>query len=294
MTFPSAEVLALLTALGFAVSDVLMGAGIRTSTPYTGAVTLCFMVGLCGALALPWVWPSAGLNAAGVFWFLLVGISQSGLGMFFFYLSMRRVGVARAAVISASAPAFSVGLAVLFLSEEPTLFSYLGTAAIILGVMASVRGEKGRRENRRSLGSGDLVFPLLTAFLFGVSPLFRKVGLGHLPSVPLGTALAGAGGFASLLLLGRTFPRAERFRWEKRAAWLFFAGGLVMAGAQATLFMALRTGWVSVVVPLVYVKPLFVSAIVSVTGRGRESVGTGVFVGGVLMAVGAWLLLGFR
>ncbi|MFQ5694086.1 MAG: EamA family transporter, partial [Nitrospinota bacterium] len=113
MPFLTPEALAVLTALGFAVSDVLMGEGIRTSTPYTGAVALSFVVGACFGLTLPWVLPTLALSAQGLIWFLLVGVSQSGLGMFFFYLGMRRVGVARAAVISASAPAFSVALAVL-------------------------------------------------------------------------------------------------------------------------------------------------------------------------------------
>lgn len=296
MSLPPSEVLALLTALGFAISDVLMGEGIRTSTPYTGALALSFVVGACYSLALPWVLPTLDWNAPGVVWLLLVGVSQIALGMFFFYLSMRRVGVARAAVISASAPVFSVGLAVLFLAERPTLFIYLGTLTVVLGVMASVwKGEgEGEKENRRRLGPADLAFPLITAFLFGVSPLFRKVGLGHISSVPFATALAGMGGFVTLLLLGKTFPKPERFRLDKRAARLFLAGGLVMAGAQAGFFLALRTGLVSIVVPLIFVKPVFVSAIVFLTQRERKRVGKGVFIGGVLMAAGAWLLLGFR
>lgn len=295
MIFFSAEVLALLTGLGFAVSDTLMGAGVRTSTPYTGAVALTFVVGVCYAAVMPWVLPGLQLNAAGIFWFLLVGISQSGLGMLFFYLSMRRVGVARAAVISASAPVFSVALAVLFLREQPTAFIYIGTVAIVLGVMASAGWKLGSEENRQ-LGPADLAFPLLTALLFGMSPLFRKVGLGHIASIPLGSVLAGMGGFVTLLLVGPIFPRPERFAFERRSAWLFFAGGLVMVGAQATFFLALQAGPVSVVVPLVFVKPVFVSVIVFLTGRGRgrEKMGAGVYVGAILMAVGAWLLLGFR
>jgi drug/metabolite transporter (DMT)-like permease len=294
MVYPSAEILALLTALGFAVSDVLMGEGIRTSTPYTGAVALSFMITACFGLALPWVSISVALNLPGVLWFLLVGISQVGLGMFFFYLSMRRVGVARAAVISASAPAFSVGLAVLFLGERPNLFVYLGTLAVILGVMVSSGGGKGADESRRRLGPVDLMFPIITAFLFGASPLFRKVGLAQIPSVPIGTFLAGAGGLVTLLSLQGAFPVNERFRWEAKAGRLFLAGGLVMAVAQGTFFLSLRTGMVSTVVPLVFVKPVFVSAIVFMTRQGRHKVGRRVFLGGILMAVGAWLLLGFR
>ena len=270
----------------------------RTSTPYTGAVVLSFVVGACFTAAMPWVLPGLEGNAAGFFWFLLVGVSQIGLGMFLFYLSMRRVGVARAAVISASAPVFSVALAVLFLKERPTVFVYIGTLTVVLGVMASAGRKTGPEESRR-LGPADLAFPLLTALLFGVSPLFRKVGLGHIPSIPLAAALAGTGGFVTLLLLGPVFPRPERFVFERRSAWLFLAGGLVMAGAQATFFLALRSGPVSVVVPLIFVKPVFVAAIVFLTGRfltgrAKEKIGAGVFAGAVLMAAGAWLLLGFR
>ena len=294
MFFFSAEVLALLTALAFAVSDTLMGAGVRTSTPYAGAVALSFLVGACYAAAMPWVLPGLKLNAAGVFWFLLVGVSQLGLGMFFFYLSMRRVGVARAAVISASAPVFSVALAVLFLGERPTVFIYIGTMAVVLGVMASAGWKPGPGGENRRLGPADLALPLLTALLFGVSPLFREVGLGNIASIPLASALAGMGGFVTLLLLSPVFPRPERFAFERRSARLFFAGGLVMAGAQATFFLALMSGPVSVVVPLIFVKPVFVAAIVFLTGRGREKMGASVFVGAVLMAAGAWLLLGFR
>ncbi len=300
MNFFSAEILALLTALAFAVSDTLMGAGVRTSTPYTGAVALTFLVGVCYAAAMPWVLPGLELNAAGVFWFLLVGISQLGLGMFFFYLSMRRVGIARAAVISASAPVFSVALAVLFLGERPTVFIYIGTVTVVLGVMVSAGRKQGTGEGRR-MSPADLAFPLLTAFLFGVSPLFRKVGLGSIASIPLASALAGIGGLATLLLLGPVFPRPERFVFAPRSARLFFAGGLVMVGAQATFFLALQSGPVSVVVPLIFVKPVFVAVIVFLTGRGRggrggerEKMGAGVYLGAALMAAGASLLLGFR
>ncbi len=151
MNFFSAEVLALLTAFALAVSDTLMGEGVRTSTPYTGAVVLSFVVGACFTAAMPWVLPGLEGNAAGFFWFLLVGVSQIGLGMFLFYLSMRRVGVARAAVISASAPVFSVALAVLFLKERPTVFVYIGTLTVVLGVMASAGRKTGPR--RRAGGS---------------------------------------------------------------------------------------------------------------------------------------------
>ncbi len=74
-----------------------------------------------------------------------------------------------------------------------------------------------------------------------------------------------------------------------------------MVGAQATFFLALQSGPVSVVVPLIFVKPVFVAVIVFLTGRGREGrggkrkkMGAGVYLGAALMAAGAWLLLGFR
>ena len=67
-----------------------------------------------------------------------------------------------------------------------------------------------------------------------------------------------------------------------------------MAMAQGTFFLSLRTGMVSTVVPLIFVKPVFVSAIVFMTRQGRHKVGRRIFLGGIFMAVGAWLLLGFR
>ena len=240
MSFLPPEVLAIITGLGFAVSDVLIGDGVRTSTPYTGAVILSLTVGSIYVVLIPWVIPSLALNSLGLFWFLMVGVTQAGLGMFFFYFSMRKVGIARAAVISSSAPVFTVALAIAFLGEQPTLFVCGGTVIIIIGVMVSSGSRRSLTGGRMQHRGTVLIFPLLTAFLFGISPIFRKAGLELIPSLPLGAALAGIGGFLTLLILSPFFPKAERFRFERRSLWLFLAGGLVMAGAQGTFFLALQ------------------------------------------------------
>jgi drug/metabolite transporter (DMT)-like permease len=293
VNFFSPEVLAIITGLGFAVSDVLIGEGVRTSTPYTGAVILSLTVGSIYVVLIPWVVSSLALHPLGLFWFLMVGVSQFGLGMFFFYFSMRRVGIARAAVISSSAPAFTVALAIAFMSEQPTLLVCGGTMIIITGVMVS-SGNRGSFLGGQMQKRGMvLVFPLLTAFLFGISPIFRKAGLELIPSIPIGSALAGIGGFLTLLILSPFFPKAERIRLERRSFWMFLAGGLVMAGAQGTFFLALRSGAVTTVVPLVFLKPVFITTIMMLRNWRKEKLGLGVLAGSVLMVFGAWLILGF-
>lgn len=78
------------------------------------------------------------LSLKALLWFSLVGAITYGIGRQFNYLSISRIGVTKATPIFASAPLFAMVLAVIFIGEQITVPTLIGTFCIVGGLFLLV------------------------------------------------------------------------------------------------------------------------------------------------------------
>jgi drug/metabolite transporter (DMT)-like permease len=284
-----AEVLAVMTAITFAIGDVVARLAVRQSTPYTGAV-LATVTGLVVFLLIAlgtFSWED--FNLPGTLWFLGAGIFHPGLGVIALYKAFERVGVARTVAILGMSPLISVAIAVLFIGERPGPIVILGTFLIVLGVVF-ISQEEAKGDRRLALL--NLMWPVLTAVCFGAAPVLRKAGLLHFPSPVMGIVVSSIGGLAILVACVGFLPPGQRFSGNRLGAIQFTVCGLIYALAVYLYFVALGRGTVSIVVPLLFTYPLFVLIIVAVFLRKLERVTPRLVTGAVLTVAGAGIITG--
>ncbi len=284
-----AQTLAVIVAIIFAVGDILGRLAVRHSTPYTGALlgTLAGLV-LFALIALgsgSWV----AVNLAGISWFVVAGVFYPGFGYIAIFKAFERVGVARTAAVLGMSPMISVGIAILFLGERPGFFVLCGTVLIVLGVV-SISLEKVDGEGRMSFRK--LLWPILTAVCFGVTPILRKTGLHYLPSPVMGMLFSSIGGMFVLLACIGLIPRAQRFSRHRLGGVQFILTGLIYALAVYLYFVALSKGPVSLVAPLVLTYPLFVLIMMALAFRKLERITPRLIVGALLTVAGAGVITG--
>lgn len=138
--------------------------------------------------------------------------------------------------------------------------------------------------------SSAFVFAILTALLWGVAPIFEKIGISGGIAPYLGVFIRSISvafiGFAGLLLMGRT---AELSSVDLRSAAFLVVGGL-FAGffGEYTYYSALKTGDASLVVPVAAAYPI-ITLIISVLFFHEAF--TLTRAAGILMVVGGVVLL---
>ena len=128
--------LAIVAACCWGVGAVFVRLGLQHLKPSVG--TLVSMVSsliLVGLLAVITDFDTVtSLTHRTLLWFGLIGVVNYGMGRQFNYLSIKYVGVAKATPIFASAPLFSMVLAVTFIGESINLPTLIGTFCIVGGL----------------------------------------------------------------------------------------------------------------------------------------------------------------
>src|SRR5215470_11856074 len=280
------HLLALGGALFSGLATIWIRQGLRGSDPYTGL----FVNVVVGTVSL-WtaVIATGGLghvSPRGALFFMLAGLVGTVGGRLLRFVSIEKVGASIATALINLNPLVASLLAVLLLGERVTPTLLLGTFVITTGtvLLSASRSSMGFR-------SWHLVFPLLSAFCFGVVAILRKLGLGHMgavmgATVNTTTALlafaayaVGSGNRGTLTCRGRSLA-------------CFVAAGV---GENAAVFLnivALGVGAVSVVAPLYATTPLFVLLLSPVFLRSFERLSGRVVVGTILIVAGVVIITG--
>jgi len=242
---------ALLSGFCFGAADIFTRMGVRTATPYTGAIfnsismatALGIVVGIRGS-GPGALWPAAG-------WFFLVGVAGLAPGRVFYYFSIRRLGVSRAAVLNSITPFLVILIGMVFLGERPTWHIPVGAVFIVGGVVGILVDRSATR-----ISPSAAFFGLIPAVFFAVIPVFMRMGVRSLPDPLLGSAISSGGALIALLAGAFLIPRDSRWGGDLRGIGFFLLAGLGYASAFITLYKAVSLGTVSFVAPLFYTSPL--------------------------------------
>jgi len=174
------------------------------------------------------LWPQASGSAR--LWLALSGIIGLAVGDGFLFYSYEKIGPRRALLMLATAPAFTVVIAWLWLGETLSATALAGIVIIIAGVALATLGRPGREGVfadlppgvlRAGLGAG-----LAAGVCQGVGATLAKAGMAQLD--PLGaTVLRMAWGTLAMtavaVLSGRLVPWIGAWR-DRRAMWPLLAG----------------------------------------------------------------------
>lgn len=135
-----AIILALLAAVGWGTSAVLVRIGLQNISSTTGTViSLASGTLLIGAIALLVNGGNAFLvPAVGLGWIVLLGLINYPLGRFLNFFGTRLAGVSRTSPLLAAAPLVSVALGVFLGGESLNLFIGLGAISIFGGIVLIV------------------------------------------------------------------------------------------------------------------------------------------------------------
>jgi len=278
----ASEFTALLASVSFALFAVYGWLGLRYSTPLTATIVslAARTATLGGAVALTGGVPYYARLALTVFVFL--GVLQSAISLLTF-IGLQKIGTSRSQPLRNSYPLWSAAIAIAFMDEHAGLAVLGGTLLVVAGViLISWKPEIAPSSYRW----WHVLYSLVAGFLAGVAFPLRRYGLTITDEPVFFSAVV-----AIVSLVGVTpftfWRRADRrLVWHPRGVMHFFWSGFFEAlGALLTL-VALTTGQVLIVSPIVATTPLFSLIISLIFLRGKEQVTFKTILGTVGVVVG--------
>ena len=281
------EIVPIISAMGWAVDSILVRRGARTSSVLSAAF-LSYVV----TTVLMWSYvvlnfPLSIVRSRAAFYFMTSGTLQPLLARILLYIGIERLGVARAMPLRSTGPIFSVAIAVFFLHERPVVSVYLGGLFIVAGGWMVLYRRGAAKGDWRLL---DALYPLLAAFLAGVSQNFRRAGLLILPN-PFVAGAVTTGTSLTLFVLYLWIKRQFSVVIPSRESLPYFGPtAFVSAVSQLLVFTSLSLGEVSVMLPLLNTTPLFSLLFSLMFLRDLEKVTMNIVLGALSLLGGAILI----
>jgi drug/metabolite transporter (DMT)-like permease len=277
--------LALLSSAFLGTAVVLANVGLRHLHPARGALVSIPSTTLLLWLIAAFAFRGEGWNATAVAIFATVGLVFPALVTVLNFVSNRLTGPTIAGTVSSTTPLFAVFGAVVFLREPLTLAAALGTAAIVLGVIALTARGTGRP---RDWAAWVILLPLLGAAIRGGAQAAVKGGLALWPD-PFAAVLVGyTVSCIAIIAANRALPRRPGTFARSGVLW-FVAVGICNGAGMLAMYAALARGQVSVVSPLAATYPIFTLALSAMFLR-EERFGARVLAGVALTVAGVIVL----
>jgi uncharacterized membrane protein len=278
----ASEITALLASISFALFAVYGWLGLRYSTPLTATiVSLAARTATLGAaVILTGGIPHYARLALMIFVFL--GVLQSAISLLTF-IGLQKVGTSRSQPLRNSYPLWSAAIAITFMDEQAGLAVLGGTLLIVAGVVLISWKPDTIPSNYHWW---HVLYSLAAGFLAGVAFPLRRYGL-TINNEPIFfsavVAIVSLLGVMPFSLWGRA---DRRIVWHPRGVMHFLWSGFFEAlGALLTL-VALTTGQVVIVSPIVATTPLFSLVISLIFLRGKEQVNGRTIVGTIAVVAG--------
>ena len=278
---------ALAAATGLGAAMVTTRLGLRYASPAAGAVIGVPSSTLIFWCLAPFLLDTGGFNLAAAGMFALVGLFFPAAVTLLTYTGNQRMGPTITSAVSCTTPLFALSGAILFLGEVLTAGDMLGTAAIVLGMLALTWGGNARV---RSWPLWALALPVAAAAIRAFAQVLTKAGLALWPS-PYAAGLIGYT-VSAVVILAATRLSGPRATTDRRAAPWFVATGMLNGASLFSMYTALAKGKVALVSPIIASYPLFTLALSMILLR-HERVPPRVALGAVLTVAGVAVLLAF-
>ena len=253
MIFSSPAALALCSALLFAVGVQIHNLGLKQGDSRTGTLGSIFASTLFYWTLSPWFLQRGYWLTSAVILFMLIGLFRPFLSANFALAGIRHLGPTLSSTLASTAPLFGVLFAVLILGESMTPTLFVGTGAIVTGIIILTY----RRDGPSSWPIWALGLPISAAVLRALAHALTKLGLNEVPE-PLFAGLVGYTVSLCVALIvgsGKNGQFHTQLRWTPALLW-FFLGGLINGVSIWSLNTALQIGTVVGVVPIVAISPL--------------------------------------
>ena len=246
-----------LLALGAAV---LFGSTVHLATysfryldPSTAARLTIFVTMFFFWALTPGFVRAADFQSPALLLFVVIGLFQPALSMTLSYHSTFQLGPTIAATVSSISPLFAMTGAVMLLGEALTPPVFMGTVGVVVGVI--VLSWQGRTSRNWALIA--LLLPLATALIRGFANLAIRYGMELLPNA----VLAGATTYTVSTLVGIILHALLRDEARRPITWkgvrAVVPAGVGNGCAMLLMILALKSGPVLVVTPIVGAFPLF-------------------------------------
>ena len=286
MTSLFAEIVAICSAMGWAIDSVLVRFGLRHSNIFA-AMLMSYAV----SITCVWSYLIATtslefLTSPAMIYYLISGCMQPLFARALFYEGITRIGVARAGPLRGSEPLFAAAIALLVFNERPGFQVYVGTVLIV----GSLWLISGKQEHDKRWSYIDALFPISAALISAISQTLRKQALKIIPDPFVAVAMVTT--VSLFLLLGFVFTtgRAQQLRMNRNSFQFFLGAALFATTAQVANFVALGRGQMSVIIPLLNTTPLFTVLYSALFLRKVETVNLRIIGGAVLMVGGVVLI----
>ena len=286
MTLLFAEIIAICSAMGWAVDSVLVRLGLRHSNIFA-AMLISYGVSITCAWSYLIATTSLDfLTSPAIIYYIISGCLQPLFARALFYEGITRIGVARAGPLRGAEPLFAAIIAATLLGEEPGFRVYLGTILIV----SSLWLISGKQPGDTKWRLVDTLLPITAALISAISQALRKQALKIIPDPVVAVAVVTTVSLMLLLVFSFSTGRAERFRAPRRSFVYFVCAALTATVAQVLNFVALGRGQLSVIIPLLNTTPLFSVLFSVIFLRHVETVNSRVVAGALLMVGGVVLI----
>ncbi|HLN85571.1 MAG TPA: DMT family transporter [Candidatus Limnocylindrales bacterium] len=277
------EVAALFAAIAFALFAVYGWLGLRSSTPLTATIVSLAARTITLGAAVLFVAGIPQVASLALTVFVALGVMQTAISLLTF-IGLQKIGTSRSQPLRNSYPLWSALIAVALMGEHASIAVLAGTLAVVIGVIfISWKPEAAPKSYRW----WHVLYSTIAGLLAGIAFPLRRYGL-TISNEPVFFSFV----VAIVSLIG-TLPytlwtQADRHLvWHHKSVRHFFLSGFFEAlGALLTL-MALTTGRVVIVSPIVATTPLFSLVISLIFLRGKEKVTGLTIVGTVAVVIGS-------
>ncbi len=276
---------ALAAAAGLGAAMVTTRLGLRYTTPLAGAAIGVPSTTLTFWCLAPFLLDTGGFNLAAAGLFALVGLFFPAAVTLLTFSGNQRMGPTITSSVSCTTPMFALSGAILFLGEALTAGNVLGTAVIVLGMLALTWADDARP---RSWPLWAMVLPFAAAAMRALAQVLTKAGLALWGS-PYAAGLIGYT-VSAVVILTAAHMSGPRQLTDRRATPWFVATGLLNGGSVFLMYTALSKGQVALVSPIVATYPLFTLALSMLLLR-QERVPPRVALGALVTVAGVAVLL---
>lgn len=285
-------VMSLLSALMFAGTFVLVKLGV------TGASTLATLwLTLSVNVAFLWGWSLLRYGMQFEQWwhwryFALAGLFAPLLGRLFQFIGMARLGANITTPLTLTHPLVTIVIALVVLNETVTTWGLIGGVLVLIGSIAV--GSQGTNTaqalNTLPRQRRLLLFPMAASLSYGVSVVFRKIGIDLGTDSVTAAAVTTTTSWLVVTLYALFTRNLMRMRCTGSELSFLLGAGLMSSFGPVFLFIALQTGALIVVAPLAATTPLFVLLATWLLARDTELFTPQVITGTLATVTGVGLL----